>query len=157
MATFVIFGIVYLPIFALKIVLVLLAGIVCWECARMIFPNQPTSVTWFPIFIGTAFSALILFGPRDFSLVSFWLPVFIIVILGFYLFFHISLELAVPHISGTLLVTFYIGLLFSFLGLLRELPMGWAWLLLVAGTTFAADTGAFFAGHQFGRHKLFHQ
>lgn len=155
MAAFATFCIVYLPTFYLQLVITVLAAMVCRECARMILPQEPPSATWFPTLTGTALTALILFGPRDFSLMTLWVPILMLVILGFYLFFHISLELAIHQISRTVLITFYIGLLFSFIGLIVDLPNGWAWLLLLAGTTFAADTGAFFSGHQFGKHKLF--
>jgi phosphatidate cytidylyltransferase len=44
--------------------------------------------------------------------------------------------------------------MFSFLGLIRDLPVGAAWLFIVLATTFGADTGAYFFGHLLGKHKL---
>lgn len=49
---------------------------------------------------------------------------------------------------------FYIGLLLSHFLLLRGLPRGWEWTLLVFTVTWAHDTGAYFVGLQVGRRKL---
>jgi len=50
----------------------------------------------------------------------------------------------------------YVGGLTAPLGLLhRLLPDGPRWVLTAIGTTFANDTGAYFAGRAFGRHKLY--
>jgi phosphatidate cytidylyltransferase len=65
-----------------------------------------------------------------------------------------SLETALAQITGSLFTVFYVGLLLSFLGLIREFPQGWQWLLMVLAATFAADTGAYFGGRYFGRIKL---
>ena len=61
---------------------------------------------------------------------------------------------AVTAIGGSLLITFYLGALASFLVELRWLPHG----LLALATHIAAvksgDTGAYFGGRALGRHKL---
>jgi phosphatidate cytidylyltransferase len=50
----------------------------------------------------------------------------------------------------------YVGALTAPLGLLhRLLPDGPFWVLTAIGATFANDTGAYFAGRAFGRHKLY--
>ena len=58
----------------------------------------------------------------------------------------------------TLAIALYVGLPMSFLLLLRGYQVGLSnglwWLLLVFGGVWGFDTGAFFAGHFFGRHKL---
>lgn len=49
---------------------------------------------------------------------------------------------------------FYIGLCSAFLVLLRFLPAGNFWLLLLAAITAGSDTGAYYSGRAFGKKKL---
>lgn len=49
---------------------------------------------------------------------------------------------------------FYIALCSAFLVLLRFLPEGGSWLLLLTVVTAGSDTGAYYTGRAFGRRKL---
>ncbi|MCI5142937.1 MAG: phosphatidate cytidylyltransferase, partial [Candidatus Electrothrix sp. ATG1] len=49
---------------------------------------------------------------------------------------------------------FYISLCSSFLVLLRFLPEGSSWLLLLTAVTAGSDTGAYYSGRAFGKKKL---
>lgn len=49
---------------------------------------------------------------------------------------------------------FYVGVLSAHLCLTRRLPEGEIWILLVTTVTAGSDTGAYFCGRHFGRHKL---
>ena len=49
---------------------------------------------------------------------------------------------------------FYIALCSSFLVLLRFLPAGNSWLLLLTAITAGSDTGAYYSGRAFGKKKL---
>ena len=49
---------------------------------------------------------------------------------------------------------FYISLCSSFLVLIRFLPDGASWLLLLTTVTAGSDTGAYYAGRAFGKRKL---
>jgi phosphatidate cytidylyltransferase len=50
----------------------------------------------------------------------------------------------------------YVGVLTAALALLHsQLPDGPLWVLVVLAATFSNDTGAYFAGRGFGRHKLY--
>ncbi len=74
------------------------------------------------------------------------------------LLFRKGLDGALLDWSLTLALALYVGLPMSALLLLRGFQMGlgdglW-WLLVVFGGVWGFDTGAFFAGHFFGRHKL---
>ena len=58
--------------------------------------------------------------------------------------------------AGSLLVgALYAGGLIPYLALLRELPSGLALALMALFCTWGGDTGAYFAGRFFGRHKLY--
>ncbi|MBU1139676.1 MAG: phosphatidate cytidylyltransferase [Proteobacteria bacterium] len=48
----------------------------------------------------------------------------------------------------------YVGFLGAHLLLLRGLPEGNAWLLVLTGITAGSDTGAYYCGRAFGKHKL---
>ncbi len=48
----------------------------------------------------------------------------------------------------------WVGFLGAHLMLLRELPQGNAWLLILTGITAGSDSGAYYSGKAFGRHKL---
>lgn len=48
----------------------------------------------------------------------------------------------------------YVGLLFSYWGKIVSLPNWTFWMVLLLVATFFSDTGAYFAGHLFGKHKL---
>ena len=48
----------------------------------------------------------------------------------------------------------YIGLLGAHLVLLRHLPEGSSWLIIVTAITACSDSGAYFAGRAIGKHKL---
>ncbi|MEN8200924.1 MAG: phosphatidate cytidylyltransferase [Thermodesulfobacteriota bacterium] len=48
----------------------------------------------------------------------------------------------------------WVGVLGAHLLLLRQLPEGNYWILILTGITAGSDTGAYFAGRAFGRHKL---
>ncbi|MEN8200712.1 MAG: phosphatidate cytidylyltransferase [Thermodesulfobacteriota bacterium] len=48
----------------------------------------------------------------------------------------------------------WIGLLGAHLLLIRQLPEGNHWILILTGITAGSDSGAYFAGRAFGRHKL---
>jgi phosphatidate cytidylyltransferase len=50
--------------------------------------------------------------------------------------------------------TFYISLCCGFIVLLRDLPDGGSWLLILTAITAGSDTGAFYAGRAFGKRKL---
>ncbi len=49
---------------------------------------------------------------------------------------------------------FYVGILGAHIFLLRTMPEGAAWILVATAITAGSDTGAYFSGSRFGRHKL---
>lgn len=145
-------GILYLPPVALKLVISGLAAICIFEFARMALPKHPTSSPGLVIFLGTALAVAMMLGHGEPSTLIIAVPAVLMTTFVFYLFRQHSLDLVLAQISRTVLGVFYCGFLFSFLGLLRD--VGTPWLLVVLGTTFGADTGAFFSGHLLGKHKL---
>jgi phosphatidate cytidylyltransferase len=75
-----------------------------------------------------------------------------------FLFFRKKLEGAMLDWSLTLAIAFYVGWPMSLLLVLRGSQVGlgtglW-WLFVLFGCVWGFDTGAFFAGHFWGQHKL---
>ena len=74
------------------------------------------------------------------------------------LFFRKKLEGAMVDWSLTVAIAIYLGWPLSLIPLLRGFQMGFSsglwWLLTLILGVWGFDTGAFFAGHFFGRHKL---
>lgn len=147
-------AVIYFPILPIKIAVILLVGLAAYECARMVIPPGSTRAFLLAALMSMALSFLILFGPRDFNLVAWGLPGLVMITLIAALLRPQPISDAVQKITGTLFTVLYVGLLLSFLGLIREFFHGWQWLLVVLAVTFAADTGAFFAGRWWGRLKL---
>lgn len=61
---------------------------------------------------------------------------------------------AATDLSVTLAGVFYIGWLGAYFISLRSLPEGKWWLFIVLAAVMFADSGAYFIGKRFGRHKL---
>ncbi|HCU25585.1 MAG TPA: phosphatidate cytidylyltransferase [Deltaproteobacteria bacterium] len=154
LAATVILLILYLPPFPLKLAIAAIVALAAYECGRMILPPHPTTSLAWAVTLGTALSAAVMFTPHDFPSLALALPLSLMLVFLFYMFRRGPLEVVLSQIAMTFLTVVYTGLLLSFLGLIRDLPNGSAWLFLVLATTFAADTGAYIAGHLLGRHKL---
>jgi phosphatidate cytidylyltransferase len=71
-----------------------------------------------------------------------------------YLLFSPSREKAFRKWAWTIVGALYVGWLLSYWLSLRGLQGGRNWVYLAMLTTFANDTGAFFIGRAWGRHKL---
>ena len=65
-----------------------------------------------------------------------------------------TVEGVASRMALLLLGILYIGTLGSFIGLVRDLPHGIFWILLLLGMTWLNDTFAYLAGHRFGRRRL---
>jgi phosphatidate cytidylyltransferase len=59
------------------------------------------------------------------------------------------------RLFGLLIACFYPGLLLSIVALVRkDFPAGGKWVIVILGTAFLSDTGAYFAGRFLGKRKL---
>jgi phosphatidate cytidylyltransferase len=63
-------------------------------------------------------------------------------------------SLSLPAIAGTLLGLFYIAWLLNYLLYLRRLPQGRGLVMLLFFIIWAGDSGAYYVGRRWGRHKL---
>lgn len=154
MAAAVILLIFFLPPLPLKLVIAVIGALAIHECARMILPPHPSTSLAFPVIAGTIYLALLMFGGPYIPAFVIGTPLALIATFVFYLFRRHVNELVLSQITATFFTIVYTGLMLSFLGLIRDLPSGAAWLLLVLASTFGADTGAYITGRAIGKHKL---
>jgi phosphatidate cytidylyltransferase len=71
------------------------------------------------------------------------------------LLFEPDLARAPRRVGLAVLGAAYPGILLAMVVRLRQLPDGVAWLVLTLAVTWLNDTGAYFAGRSYGRHKLY--
>jgi phosphatidate cytidylyltransferase len=71
------------------------------------------------------------------------------------LLFEPDLPRAPQRVGLAVLGAVYPGLLFGTVVRLRQLPDGFAWLILTLTVTWLNDTGAYFAGRAYGERKLY--
>lgn len=64
-------------------------------------------------------------------------------------------EGALDDVSATLMGILYVGLLFSFQAEIHGGHRGRTWLLFLYFVIWASDTGAYYAGTAFGKHRLY--
>ena len=91
----------------------------------------------------------------SFAYDSWLLPLFLLLAMAFHLLaYENGRDEAGSDFTVTLAGLFYIGLLGSFMLLMRQLPDGEWWLLLTLPAVWIADSAAFFIGTRFGRNKM---
>ena len=61
---------------------------------------------------------------------------------------------SVIDVGLTILPVFYVGLMFSFMILIRDVKDGAFWIWLIAISAWGSDTFAYFTGKSIGKHKL---
>jgi phosphatidate cytidylyltransferase len=138
---------------AVEIIVGIAAAICLWEFASMAFPDDmAVAFAWlvgcFGAWYGTS-----MYGPSE--LVS---VVGGLVMLATFVFVTLrpgeSLQAAADKVGRYMLGTVWVGLLMS-LPALRRLDEGLAWVFAVLVISWCGDTGGYFAGKYFGRHKLY--
>lgn len=141
----------YLPPWALTLLLIAGGFIALMELYRISFQSRPNRLL---IGVGLATSALILawrhlpFALADLLVVS------TLALLVAMLFSSSPIEHRLKDTTITLFGMLYVGLTLSTLVSTRLLPSGELFVLFVALVTWAADTGAYYAGTLWGTHLL---
>ncbi|HEY3352485.1 MAG TPA: phosphatidate cytidylyltransferase [Polyangia bacterium] len=126
-----------------------------WEWATITLGGRPLGERLAGIALGLGLAAAVYFGGQAAQL--FTLAGITIAGFTFFLFRYGDLPTAGARFGTTLAGALYVGVLLTFLALLKRRPDGvhGEWLLLTLTLTWFGDTGAYFAGRAFGRHKLY--
>lgn len=137
------------PYYLIAITLLLL--IAAWECTLLLLKAGISPST--PLVMA---GVLVLAASRWFAIQPIWLiTAFILISASIHaLQFEQGQQNTLVNLGGTLLTTFYIGWLGSYLVSLRTLPQGQWWLALILLMVWTIDTAAYFFGKQFGKHKF---
>jgi phosphatidate cytidylyltransferase len=139
-------------IFYVLIYLVSLAGL--FEFHKMMGPGLPVSVKCFGYLLSFALFLFIYEGDI-YYLVGF-IPILAFVPMTLFLFSANSTRhRSARDIGKALLGPVYICLPLSMLIMIDRYPQGNMWIFFLLAVIFASDTGAFYCGRLFGKHKLY--
>jgi phosphatidate cytidylyltransferase len=138
-----------LPFF---LVMALVIWIGAQEYARMAFPEKGL---FFRIFLALLV-LLPALGVASFSLlgIPFGLLLAILLLTGYILYHYDQIQDPLQFFSRAFFGVAYVGFLAAHLLLLYQLPEGSSWLLVLTAITAGSDSGAYYCGRRFGRHKL---
>jgi phosphatidate cytidylyltransferase len=122
------------------------------ELFRMIAPGH-----FFLASFGVIASTVVFFVFAFSENLGFLTPIIIAIVLSAVaigVFHSSSIERAVFHSGWLIAGPLYLGSTLASLALLFSREFGGSWVLLAAMTSWFGDTGAYFGGRAFGRHKL---
>ena len=141
----------YLPPLAFSGVVVLAGGLALFEFYRLCFSDR--SHSWL-IGIGlTGFTALI-FGTHRPDIIVPTLLATLVGIISVPLLSRSPLEQSLRDGAMTLFGVLYLGLTLGPLSMTRLLPLGEWLIFFLLLVTWASDTGAYYVGTLYGRHRL---
>ena len=141
----------YLPPLAFSGVVVLAGALALFEFYRLCFSDRRQS--WL-IGIGLAGFATVIMGAHWPNLIVPSLLVILIAIISVPLFSRAPLEQSLRDGAMTLFGVLYLGLTLGPLAMTRMLPQGEWLIFFLLLVTWASDTGAYYVGTLYGRHRL---
>jgi phosphatidate cytidylyltransferase len=138
-------------VFYLILFFISLAGLT--EFYRIAAPDLPRIIRWSGHVFSLAFFLLIYTGkfylfPVAITLLAF-VPMTLLV-----LFPHSRTPHSAGEIGRGLLGPIYVCLPLTMLMIMDRHPQGYLWIFFLLAVIFASDTGAFYCGRLFGKHKL---
>ena len=141
----------YLPPLAFSGVVVLAGALALFEFYRLCFSDR--SQSWL-IGIGLAGFAAVILGAHWPNLIVPSLLATLIAIISVPLFRRAPLEQSLRDGAMTLFGVLYLGLTLGPLSMTRLLPQGEWLIFFLLLVTWASDTGAYYVGTLYGRHRL---
>jgi phosphatidate cytidylyltransferase len=139
------------PLYALVATAIL--GVAAWEYWRMFHLQgyAPSSV----LVIGGVLVLVVGRALLGFYLIDLFLALLVLAAMAFHLVaFERGQDQAATSFGITIGGILYLGWIGAYLISLRDQPGGEWWLLLVLPSVWLADSGAYFIGRRWGRHKL---
>jgi phosphatidate cytidylyltransferase len=132
---------------------VLVAALALNECAAIMLPGAAPKYRAMIVTLGALYTAALYLLPGA-ALV--WTVAAVIATAALTLLDPGEIPAAGARLGATTFTVLYVGGLAAPLALLqRDAAHGRAWVLLAIGVTFGNDTGAYFGGRFFGKHKLY--
>ncbi len=156
-------GVVALPVLAALVLwappwgfgalVLLVSGLALRECAAIMLAGAPSKHRAMILTLGVLYTAGLYLWPGA-ALV--WTLGAVIGSAALALFDPGDIPAAGARLGAGTFTVLYVGGLAAPLALLqRDAAHGRAWVLLAIGMTFGNDTGAYFGGRAFGKHKLY--
>jgi phosphatidate cytidylyltransferase len=141
----------YLPPFAFSCVVVLAGALALFEFYRLCFSDR--SHSWL-IGIGLAGFAAVILSAHWPNIIVPSLLATVVGIISVPLFSRAPLEQSLRNGAMTLFGVLYLGLTLGPLSMTRLLPQGEWLIFFLLLVTWASDTGAYYVGTLYGRHRL---
>lgn len=143
------------PVWLIYVTLQLAAIIGMLEMLEMAVPNGRMTDRVGALLVGCTITALAYVYPTALPAAVMLAPV---VLLGSFLLSPKPIETVAHRMSGGLAAVFYVGMLFAaliYLGTASAGEQSGRVLLLLGAVVMVGDTGAYFVGRAYGRHKLY--
>ena len=134
------------------IILILLAALTSLNEFYALMKPKIAEKTVFFNYVLTAILFFFILVNRDFYIAIFSL--FVIFPLAFFIFTYPKSHYKIGDIGQIIMGPFYICLPLTFLAIITRLPQGHMWIFFILAVIFAGDTGSFYCGKLFGKHKL---
>ncbi|NMC12549.1 MAG: phosphatidate cytidylyltransferase [Chloroflexi bacterium] len=135
------------------LVIAMIASVAGWEYVNLLRKAglRPAGIL---VMAGTAFFVL-LRGYNGFDSTPWLLSLFLLISMTWHLVdYERGRDQAGSDFNVTVGGTLYLGWIGAYLVSLRDLPEGKWWILVVFPAVWLADSGAYFIGTRFGKHKL---
>ena len=151
-AILVLIGVIqYAPLWVFIIVILFAALISLNEFYALIKPKIAEKIVFFNYVLTTIlFFSILANNNRSIAL----FPFFVIFSIAFFIFTYPKSHLKIGDIANVIMGPFYICLPLALLAIIAKLPQGRMWIFFILVVIFAGDTGSFYCGKFFGKHKL---
>lgn len=137
---------------AVQIIVLLALAICTYEFASMAFPDDRNpAMAWLGTGVYLGYAVSFAFPEQLVAFFALWVPATLIFVT---LRPGEDIARAADRAGRHILGLAWLSLL-PMLVRLRDLPDGLAWIFVVLGIAWLGDTGAYFAGRSFGKHKLY--
>ena len=146
-------ALIYLGGWAYTGMVALILGLAAWEYARLFRAGGYQPATY--LIVAASVLLPLARGWVAFSLDGLILGGFVLVSMAYHVFaYERGRDQAATDFAITIAGGVYLGFVGSYLVSLRNLPEGLWWVLLTLPSVWLADSGAYFIGRSFGRHKM---
>jgi phosphatidate cytidylyltransferase len=141
----------YAPLWAFIIVILFAALTSLNEFYALIKPKGSEKIVFLNYVLTTVLFFSILINNHRFIALF---PFFVIVPLAFFIFTYSKIHHKIGDIANVIMGPFYICLPLVLLAIIARLSQGRMWIFFILVVIFAGDTGSFYCGKFFGKHKL---